>query len=217
MILSGAAVVVVGALNPAIMNTGWFRRFRILDDEELAPAETGEGHLDPGLKEVPLIGSRQVAQIPCRSLLVQVDEERFTVTTKLRGSFDKVKQLTARVFSVLGHTPVTALGTNFDGEDVFLGSRAGGFPSDYFVGERDRINSVFPSGWHSHVRLMSKSEEPRIQFDLTDIPTRPGVARLHVNFHYGKVGAGSEVASLLDSSFERDLQHFSRIVEALVV
>lgn len=214
MDLTGAVVVVVGSMNPAIFNTGWLRRHRITDEDEVGAAETRGGISLKGQRPIELVGSWDAAQIPCKSFLLSVDLERLALQTTIPTAFGLVRDVACRIFAQLGHVPVRSVGVNFDGR-VALGENQPR-PPHLFTAERSRVDAIFPEGWRGNVRFTSLRTEPCVKVDVSERLDLPDTLVTHVNFQYDQVRAGSEVPELLTRVFEPNRVEFERLMGELL-
>ncbi len=100
-VLAGTQVVLLGSFNPAIFQPEWFVRQNLLTAEEVEGPNT----------KVNVVHA-QVAQFETESFAVQVTTERFLATSKPNTPGVLLRDLVVGAFSVLEHTPVTAMGIN---------------------------------------------------------------------------------------------------------
>jgi hypothetical protein len=98
-LLSGSGVLLRGAFNPSIFQPAWFAR------EGLIPVEEAD------TATINIIHS-QVASFETPSFRVQVTNDTFEVAALGRPFTDLVRDLAYGAFSILHHTPMTALGMN---------------------------------------------------------------------------------------------------------
>lgn len=94
-----ASVVLVGQFNPAIFQPAWFIA------EELLPTDLER---DVALDVV----SPQFTSFQADWLSLQVDAERFQVSTHDPSAFDALRDLAEGTAKLLRHTPVRAVGIN---------------------------------------------------------------------------------------------------------
>lgn len=96
------SVVVVGSMNPAIFQPEWLRSHKIIGEKETDAATDG----------VEVV-HRDVTILNLTNMKLTVDASRFTLVV-LQEPFEKAKDFVVSCFSLLGQTPVTALGINRD-------------------------------------------------------------------------------------------------------
>lgn len=100
----GSSIVAVGAFNPAIFTPDWLERNKLI----------GEDDADAARQLSSLVVSQQVCQFETDWFSLQVLEDRFSLTSK--GALTPaLKDLAVGIFTLLAHTPITAVGLNFTG------------------------------------------------------------------------------------------------------
>lgn len=100
----GSSVVVLGAFNPAILTPDWLERNKLI----------GQDDADVARQDLSFVVSQQVTQFGTEWFALQVFENRFSLTNK--GALTPaLKDLAVGIFTLLAHTPVTAVGLNFTG------------------------------------------------------------------------------------------------------
>jgi hypothetical protein len=98
-VAEGVSIVALGSFNPAIFQPQWFARNGLIDDGEAEKAKVEVIH-------------PEVAAFAAEWFSLQVLRERLTVQTEDPSAFPLVGDLVANVFTLLIHTPVTAVGLN---------------------------------------------------------------------------------------------------------
>lgn len=97
-----ASVVLVGRMNPLIFQPEWLRKNQIIGEAEAEAAK--EGALEVIHQEVTILN--------LAAMKVVVEPGRFAVTAT-EEPLVLAKDFTAGCFSLLSHTPTSALGLNF--------------------------------------------------------------------------------------------------------
>jgi hypothetical protein len=97
--ISGLNIVVVGAVNPAILQPAWFGAKGLLRPEEAEAAD------------VEII-TRELVSFSAEWLGLTATLDRLQVSTTSAPSHDLLRDLVVGVFQVLPETPLTALGIN---------------------------------------------------------------------------------------------------------
>lgn len=95
------AVVILGSFNPAIFHPFWYVQNGLFPEEEVSDA-------------VDVITSDQVSTFRFKDVHFQIERHRFGLTTKDASKAAYVRDLAMGSFSLLEHTPLTALGLNLD-------------------------------------------------------------------------------------------------------
>ena len=95
------SIVVVGDMNPQIFHPLWFAREGLLTESEAEEAEVKLVHPD-------------IVAFSADWLEAQVTREKFIIKTKMEAYFEPLRDLAIGTFSLLAHTPLRAVGVNFD-------------------------------------------------------------------------------------------------------
>jgi hypothetical protein len=103
--LAGSQIVLLGSFNPSIFHPSWFARQSLMTD-----AETDVSGASGGAK-IQVIHP-QVCSFETESFVLSVTTDRFSVGTKPSMPWVPLRDLVLGTFSLLEHTPVTAMGLN---------------------------------------------------------------------------------------------------------
>lgn len=95
------AVVILGKFNPAIFHPLWYAHNDLIPREETDEASD-------------VITSDEVSTFVVNAVHFQVERHRFGLTTKDASRAAYLRDLTVGSFTLLEHTPLTALGLNLD-------------------------------------------------------------------------------------------------------
>lgn len=95
------SMVVVGNMNPTIFHPLWFANEGLISDIEATDAAIEIIHPD-------------VAGFKTEWLEIQVTRDRFIAKTKMDAYFEPLRDLVFSTFQLLSHTPVKAMGINFE-------------------------------------------------------------------------------------------------------
>jgi hypothetical protein len=98
--ISGASIVLVGSFNPKIFQPEWFARQGLLRNAEAEAADIK-------------IVAPQICHFETESFIVQVTQERFLAASKPNVNSAPLRDLVQGTFFILEHTPVTAMGLNY--------------------------------------------------------------------------------------------------------
>lgn len=97
--INGASIVVLGSFNPAIFHPVWFKTHGLIRDEEADTAKLEVTHPEISVFSVDWFR-------------LQVLRERFSIETSDSAHFEPLRDLVLGTFSLLEHTPVSAMGLN---------------------------------------------------------------------------------------------------------
>ena len=125
LLIDFSSIVLLGNFNPSIFHPEWFDRFKIVPIQEVQWAESKK----PDRKELPFKGGKLIisevppllvkpdfAELHFRSFRINVTPSKFECSTFIREKFSLMKEVTVKIFSLLMHTPIKALGINFTGD-----------------------------------------------------------------------------------------------------
>jgi len=98
--ISGGTIVLLGSFNPKIFQPEWFARQQLLPQAEADASD------------IKLI-VQQVSHFETERFVVQVTEERFLASSKPSANSVPLRDLVQGTFFILEHTPVTAMGLNY--------------------------------------------------------------------------------------------------------
>ncbi len=99
--MEGASIVLLGAINPAIFHPSWFHEQGLIAKPDLDSAE------------VELV-TRQLSVMTIGGMRVIVQPEKFQVETSAVNMLGPLRDLVLGAFKVLEHSPVTAMGLNYN-------------------------------------------------------------------------------------------------------
>ena len=95
------AIVILGDFNPAIFHPSWLAQNELIPNEEVGDASD-------------LICTNEVSTFVLNDVHFQVERQRFGLTTKNASNAPLLRDLAVGVFTLLEHTPLTAVGLNLD-------------------------------------------------------------------------------------------------------
>jgi hypothetical protein len=113
------SITVAGAMNPAIHHPAWYRAIGALNDSELTLAGAAP---DPAVQQTPgtspsgaalPICTPAFSQFTAGAIRVICINQSWTISTHEKILLVKIRDIATKVFSALGHTPVSAYGLNF--------------------------------------------------------------------------------------------------------
>lgn len=111
--VTSASIVAIGAFNPAIFSPDWLEANGLIGSDDAKE-----------MRDKPnLIITHQVTVLEAAGFVLQVDENRFNVSSKGVVT-PALRDLVMGIFEVLPHSPINALGQNFDTMFKFLDEKA---------------------------------------------------------------------------------------------
>src|SRR5688500_4623204 len=97
--ISGSSIVLRGSFNPTIFQPSWLARYNLISTQEADAAQVKVVH-------------SEVSHFETESSVIQVTKDRFAAATKASVHWVPLADLVVGTFSILEHTPVTAMGIN---------------------------------------------------------------------------------------------------------
>ena len=98
--ISGGSIVLLGSFNPKIFQPEWFCRQELLSEGEAQAAD---------IKVI----APQISHFETERFTLQVTNDRFVAASTANASSAPLKDLVQGTFFILEHTPVTAMGLNY--------------------------------------------------------------------------------------------------------
>ena len=127
------SIVVIGDMNPSIFHPLWFAREDLLTESEAEEADIKLIHPD-------------ITAFSSGWLQAQVTREKFLIKTRDESFFEPLRDLAVGTFSLLAHTPLRAVGVNFERHIKIEGEKIGELtdkfaPIDFW--ENKELNTRF--------------------------------------------------------------------------
>jgi hypothetical protein len=97
--IDSASIVILGSFNPAIFHPSWFKANGLIKPEEADKAKLE-------------VTSPLISIFGVEWFRLQVETQKFVIQTENETHFELVSDLVMGTFSLLEHTPVTAIGLN---------------------------------------------------------------------------------------------------------
>ena len=217
----GSSVVAVGAFNPAIFSPDWLERNKLI----------GKGDADGATKSSAIIISHQATVFETEWFALQVLENQFSLTSK--GALTPaIKDLAVGIFSLVPHTPITALGLNFLAHFKF-GAEAEYHKIGDVLAPKTIWDGLYPEGRSAGMQVLSiriqdadrgsdlrTGNEKRISIQPSD-KVRFGVLML-LNDHREIRGSADgifpadQAASIVDSDWQSSCDDAIRVFDYVV-
>ena len=152
------SIVALGSFNPGLFQPEWIERFGILPENEVkAVMEPGGTAILPdGKTKVPLfIVTPEITQILFPSFQLKAERSRFEFLTLQHDAFEKVPEVVIKIFRLLLHTPIHALGINFilhlpitrDVSQILKYFFQGIFSTDKSFSDRNKLLKIFDKSY----------------------------------------------------------------------
>jgi hypothetical protein len=224
-LLSLSSIILVGNFNPSIFHPEWFERFKILPSQETQWAEGAK----PKITEIPqekgkiiieqvpsLLVSPDLAQLAFPSQRIRVTSHRYESIAIQRENFQRTKEVTIKIFSILIHTPIQAMGINFHGHwkfkedsDIILKSLFSKKDQSFrdAMGENFKIEGQISSLQANSKLTLRIGPSDKIQEGI----------HFNANFHRDIESSKAEQAiQLIQENFDKDLEEVIRIARAII-
>ncbi|MGR3293568.1 MAG: hypothetical protein ACUZ9M_06070 [Candidatus Scalindua sp.] len=221
--LHSSSIVFLGNFNPAIFQTQWFDRFKILPIQEIQWAE-GEKPKKielPGTKiiveEAPYIiitSDHTLLQFP--SLQIEVFPDKYICSSKNKEAFSLIKNVTISIFKVLEHTPIKAVGINFEGDCKFR-KGAQEILNDLFVNNNRAFKKTFGNDFRIGGTIGFKQESRKITLRIKGSNTINDGINFSLNFHDDIEPQQAKLAiEVVRRNYDKDIKKSNKIIKDLI-
>ena len=223
--LNQSALVLLGHFNPATFHPEWFDRFKVLPSHETQWAE-GE---KPKITEIPLKDGKMVieerpaiivrhdsAELQFPSIRLSVNPTRFVCRAVERENFHLAKEVTTKIFTLLSHTPINALGINFNGHCRFADD-SDKILKSLFAKREESFQKIFEGNYQVEGQFVFQSRGQRgtLKFELSK--KMNGGIFVSSNFHSEiETHTAEQAIQLIDENYEKDLEEVLTIVKNLI-
>lgn len=225
ILLSFSSIVLLGRFNPAIFHPEWLDRYKILPIQEIQWAEgekpkiteTQHKNRKIVIEEVPpLIVTPDLADLRFPSLRIYVDSDKYECSTFQREKFSSIKDVTIKIFKLLSHTPINALGINFEGHWKLKDS-AQVILRRLFVGRHENFQKALGDDYQIGGVITSnqKNRKTTIKF-MTSNKIQNGIF-FNVNFHRAvATRQADQTSQLISENYEKDSEDIIDIIKKLI-
>ena len=223
--LSESSIVLLGNFNPVIFHPEWFDRFKILPSHETQWAEGEKPKITEVpfkdkkivIQEVPAIMVRpDLAELQFPSITLRVNPTRFQCQTLEREKFNLVREVTTKIFTLLSHTPIEALGINFHGHCKFADD-SDKILKSLFAKREESFQKIFEGGYQVEGQFVFQRRGQRgaVRFEVSK--KMDGGIYIGSNFHSEiETHTADQVIQLIDENYEKDLEEVLTIVRNLI-
>lgn len=225
--LSFSSIAMIGNFNPAIFHPAWFERYKILPIQEIQWAEglkierdevdfRGRKLMIQSSPTPPLIVTPGYSSLNFQSMRVEVSQERFECKTLDRGKFSLVKEVSLKIFSLLGHTPVIGVGINFEGHWRFKND-AFTILKNLFVKSNETFEDIFGQSYNVTGRVISKEDGCQLGIELLNSSIFKDAIYFNANFHRDIISKRAEDAlKIISECYDNDLNTIIEKIKKLL-
>lgn len=167
------AIVLTGEFNPSIFHPAWLSQNELVATEEAEDAED-------------IICTNEVSSFVLDGVHFQVERHRFGLTAKDESKAPWIRDLTDAVFSLLEHTPLTAMGLNLNVryalEDMHSWHKIG-----HTLAPKDCWKDILEDPGMLSISVRGKRNNcsaDRIDFNVQPVPSPINGILIGVNQHY---------------------------------
>lgn len=211
LFLQAISIVLRGSFNPTIFHPTWFVHEGLIRPDEGKEAETEIVH-------------QQVSSISAKWFRLQVTKDRFNASTTHEHQFDALRDLVVGTFRILHHTPVTAMGINYEVHYKMPSEEAWHAIGDKVAPKGPWTQIVSRPGLLSLLMKTERTDELKGYINVRVEPSvkaQPGVF-VEVNDHY-ELKAGDEevqsadrMLSLIENVWRSSLDRSSSITRSIL-
>ncbi len=224
-LLGYSSIILIGNFNPAIFHPVWFDRFKILPIQEVQWAmgeepttkEFTAGDQKIIVKEVPrILVGHDSCELHFLSLNIKAEPGKFECNTFKRDKYNLIKETVAKTFSILAHTPISALGINFEGHAQFK-QPSNIILKSLFAKKDEDFRRAIGEDYQIGGTLLLSADGLQTTLKLESSTRMENAVYYNVNFHRNIESKESEVAlTLLQENYDKDLDKIVKIIIGLI-
>jgi len=220
-LLYSSSIVLLGKFNPAIFQTQWLDRYKIVPVQDIQSAQNEKlqteelPYKDGKLvisKGIPMITTSEFAEMNFPKFKLNLDRKKYQCTTFDRSSYKLVKDVTIKIFSLLNHTPIKAAGLNFDAHLEFE-DKVDNILKSFFAAKHDRFAKLFGGDYFIKGSIISKliGDVDTINLDRSNIFNNSIL--INVNFHKDIVTENTDEAiDWISTNHSNAIQTFTKSI-----
>jgi len=209
----GLSIVALGDFNPKIFSPAWFASEDLIGKHEANAADVKFIH-------------RDVSAFSIEWFKLQVDRERFIISTEQQPYFKNIIDFMLGTFSILQHTPIRAVGINRT-MDIRMSSRDERDNLGYYLAPKSPWKNIFdkPAMMRldvtDDVKIIDEvSGKTSIQIEPSKLIYPDGIY-FNLNRHYQvndeeKTLGATKVISAFKGDWESALKEADRIISSLL-
>jgi hypothetical protein len=222
-LINFSTIVFLGSFNPAIFQTQWLNKYKILPEQDIQWAEGKKSEKTklPESKiiveEIPYImvtANHTLLQFP--SLQIEVFPDRYICSSKNKESFSCIKNVTISIFKLLGHTPINAAGINFEGDCEFR-KGARDILNNLFVNDTSAFKKTFGDDFRIGGSIGFEQEGRRITLRIKGSATLENGINFSLNFHDEIKPSQADLAiDVINRNYDEDIKRTHEIIKNLI-
>jgi hypothetical protein len=199
-----ASAVALGRFNPAIFQPEWFRANEVLPEAEIEAAESGTA----GKTFV----TNDVTSVSFNSLRVDVQQERWSITTTRPDWKKDIGVIAGSIFRLLLHTPIHTVGFNYNIHRQLVGGESAAKralgrwvpvePLAKAVGTPIHIGGAVRSDWNGY----------RVTFILDSSVRLKGGVYVGQNYERKDVHGAGEFGKLLETDWPKVMARSEELI-----
>lgn len=221
-----SSVVLVGRFNPAIFHPSWFERYKILPIQEIQSA-IGErpkrlmSKIDDKnliIEEVPpLITTHNKAVLFFPSMEFDITVSRYQCLTKKRENFLLIKEVTQKIINLLSHTPIKAIGINFESH-LKINNKVQCELKGLFAKKDEKFKEVFGENYQIEGKLIAPFKNGKLSLKVSPSNQSNEMIFLAFNYHFDMEPTLPSVDIIIDilNGYENKLENSVKIINKLI-
>jgi hypothetical protein len=168
-------IVVVGAMNPRLHSPSWYRQVGLIDQDEMEAANNS-----PQTFMTPL-----AAQFQFKDVSISCLPDRWEAQTRNPQSLDRLRTITGKIFDeFLKHTPVEALGFNFNYERTTKVDHVDRYLAECLAKTRLGLKDDCLVSGNLSIRRSTEGRNILVTVSASLAPGTPSVVAVSNNFEY---------------------------------
>lgn len=202
----------LGRFNPLILQPQWLGRFKILPAQDIQWAEGQQPEIEEVqtksnekivFKRVPkILVTNQASELNFPDIRIVTLEDRFECSTQTRECFSKVVETTIKIFQFLKHTPIVAVGINFDAHHRYA-KEPEEILSDIFRGNSKLLTDVFGDNISLSGKINDQKDGYKFSVKLEKSKRLKSGVYISINYHRDlETGEAEEAIEWINNKFK---------------
>lgn len=167
------SVVILGNFNPKIFHPLWYAQNELIAEQEMDEADD-------------VLSSSEVSMFNWHGIHFQIEQHRFGLTTKDAAQVPQLRDLTIASFSLLEHTPLSAIGFNLESRFQLPSREAWNSVGDRLA-PKDKWQSILEDPGMLSVAMLGKRKDcsaDRISIRVVPASGLENGVVVSINQHY---------------------------------